>query len=48
MSGGGGGIIILKNLKTAAGLSITPNGKWKVWHLLVVTHALAWAAGKWL
>ena len=45
MSGGGAGPIIIKNLKAAAGLSISPNGKWKVWHALVLTHILAALAG---
>jgi hypothetical protein len=40
MSGGGGGVIILKNLKTAAQLSVSPSGKYKVWHLVLLSHAL--------
>ena len=46
MSGGGGGVIIIKNLKAAAALSVSPSGKFKVWHVLVLTHLIAWAVGK--
>lgn len=45
--GGDSGTIIVRNLKAAAGMSITSSGKFKVWHALVVTHALAALAG-WL
>ncbi len=45
MSGGGGGVIVLKTLKTASQLSVTPNGKWKVYHVLIVTHVLAFLIG---
>lgn len=46
--GGSDGGIIIRNLKTAAGLSLSKNGKVKVWHALVLTHALVWALGKFL
>lgn len=46
MSGGGGGVIILKTLKTAAQLGVTTNGKVKVWHVLIVSHLAAFLLGK--
>jgi len=45
MSGGNGGVIILKTLKTAAQLSVTANGKVKVWHVLVASHVAAFVLG---
>lgn len=45
MSGGGAGPIIIKNLKAAAQLSLSPNGKVKVWHAFTLTHVLAFIAG---
>lgn len=42
---GAGGIIIIRNLKAAAQVSVTPSGSVKAWHLLVATHALAFVAG---
>jgi len=46
MSGGGGGVIIIKNLKTALSLSAIPSGKVRVWHVFVLTHLLTYLAGK--
>ena len=45
MSGGGAGPIIIKNLKTAGSLSVTPGGKYKVWHLVLLTHLVAFVLG---
>lgn len=45
MSGGGGGVIILKTLRTAAGLSVSASGKYKLWHALVASHALVFVIG---
>lgn len=39
--GGSDGGIIIRNLKTAATLSLNPSGSFKVWHLLAITHAIA-------
>ena len=39
--GGSDGGIIIRNLKTAAQLSVSKSGRWKVWHLLTLTHAIA-------
>ncbi len=48
MSGGGGGVIILKTLKTASQLSVSPSGKWKVYHVLIVSHVVAATLGAWI
>lgn len=48
MGGDSGTIIVRKNLKAAMQLSLTPSGKFKVWHALSLTHALAVALGAWL
>ncbi len=45
MSGGSGGPIILKIVRDALGVSVTTNGKWKLWHALVLTHLLAFIGG---
>lgn len=42
---GAGGIIIIRNLKAAAQLSLTASGRVKLWHILIATHALAWLLG---
>lgn len=47
MSGGGAGPIILKLVKQSLSVAVTPSGKWKLYHVLIITHALAWAVGKW-
>lgn len=44
---GAGGIIILKNLKSALQVGVTKSGRVKLWHGLVLTHALCALAG-WL
>lgn len=45
MSGGGGGPIILKLVKDALSVGVTPSGKYKLWHVLVLTHIAAFIAG---
>ena len=45
MSGGGAGPIILKIVKDSLSVGVTPSGKWKLWHVLVLTHAIALAVG---
>lgn len=47
MSGGGGGPIILKLVKDALKVSVSPSGKYKLWHALCATHALTFVLG-WL
>lgn len=46
--GGDSGTVIVRSLKTAAGLSVSTNGKWKVWHVLILTHVTCWVLGKFL
>jgi hypothetical protein len=46
--GAGGIIVIGKAVKSALQVGVTRSGNFKLWHILVVTHALCWAAGKWL
>ncbi len=38
--GAGGVIIILKNVRNALSVGLTPAGKLKLWHALVCTHVL--------
>lgn len=45
MSGGGAGPIILKTLRTAMTLSVSPSGSVKLWHVLSATHVLAFVGG---
>lgn len=45
MSGGGGGVIILKIVKDALSVGVTPSGKYKLWHALTVTHVVALLVG---
>ena len=44
--GGSDGGVIIRNLKTAAGLSLSKSGKVKVWHGLLLTHLLVFLSGK--
>jgi hypothetical protein len=46
--GAGGIIVILKNVRSALSVGVTSSGRYKIWHVLVASHALVWAAGKWL
>lgn len=44
--GGGGVIIILKRVvKDALQVGVSPSGKWKLWHVLLATHVVAFLAG---
>ena len=40
MSGGGGGVIILKIVRDALSVGIAAKGRVKLWHVLVTSHVL--------
>ena len=46
MSGGNGGVIILKIVKDALSVSVNKSGSVKLWYVLVATHVAAFIAGK--
>ena len=44
--GGGGVIIILKKVvKDALTVSVSPDGKFKLWHVLVISHVVGFLIG---
>lgn len=45
MSGGSGGPIILKIVKDALKVGVTPSGKYKLWHVLLASHLAAFLIG---
>jgi len=45
---GAGGIIIIRNLKSALSVGCNAKGSVKLWHVLMLTHAIAWAMGKFM
>ena len=46
MSGGSGGPIILKIVRDALSVSVHPSRKVPLWAVLIVTHLVAFAAGR--
>jgi hypothetical protein len=42
---GAGGVIILKTIKSALQVGCNKSGSVKLWHALVLTHAVAFLAG---
>ncbi len=45
MSGGGGGVIILKMVKDSMQVGLNKSGSVKLWHVLALTHVLSAIAG---
>lgn len=45
---GAGGIIILKNVKSALTVGLSQSGNPKLWHALIVSHGVVWALGHFL
>lgn len=45
MSGGGGPIIILKNIRSALSVGATPSGGVKLWHCVLAFGLICFVAG---
>lgn len=45
MGGGDGGVIIRKVVGDALKVGVTSSGKYKLWHVLLATHLVAFVVG---